>query len=95
MSQTGCTWKKIDGRYRCMATKCPHRLEGGGCKLGKVSLTCDNKECMYNSHEAPIYGCLSMDVHLDADGKCLGFNIRLEEAGDHGGYRGDERKRKG
>jgi len=76
MSEIGCTWKKVDGRYRCMAVKCPHWMEGGGCELGKVTLTCDNDDCIFNSKKAPIYGCLSMDVHLDADGKCLGFKER-------------------
>ena len=63
-----CTWEKKNGRYVCMAKHCPHWLKGGGCKLGKVGLTCDNEECHWNID----HRCQSMDVHLDADGKCLG-----------------------
>jgi len=69
-----CTWEKINGRWICQAKQCTHWLEGGGCKLGKISLTCDNNDCGLNKEFAPgIYGCQGMDVHLDADGKCLGF----------------------
>ena len=70
------TWAKDRGRWVCQAKECQHFLEGGGCKLGKVSVTCDNNECIYNRELAPgIYGCVSMDIHLDADGKCLGVMI--------------------
>lgn len=64
-----CTWEKLDGRYICMAKHCPHWLDGGKCQIGKVTLSCDNEECKWN-----VLGgrCSSMDVHLDADGKCLG-----------------------
>lgn len=62
-----CTWKKEGGRWICQAKKCPHWTEDG-CKLGKVSLTCDNGDCRWNFDGH----CRSMDVHLDADGKCLG-----------------------
>ena len=62
------TWEKRRGRYVCVAKHCPHRQENGGCKLGKVSLSCDNEECPWNKDGH----CLSMDVHLDADGRCLG-----------------------
>lgn len=69
-----CTWKKIDGRWICQAKECLHWLEGGGCVLGKVSVTCDNNDCKWNQELFPgLYGCKSMDVHLDGDGKCLGF----------------------
>ena len=63
----GCTWIKQDGRWVCQAKECIHwSLEG--CKLGKVSLTCDNDDCKWNKKGH----CGCMDVHLDADGKCLG-----------------------
>lgn len=71
-----CTWKKVDGRYICMAKHCPHWQEGGGCELGKVSLSCDNADCKWNlgRYELNVAGrCKCMDVHLDADGKCMGF----------------------
>lgn len=63
-----CTWEKKDGRYVCQAVMCAHWSEHG-CKLGKVSLSCDNDECAWNRD----HRCGCMDVHLDADGKCLGF----------------------
>jgi len=66
MSQ-GCTWKNIDGRWVCQAKHCPH-WSPDGCKLGKVSLTCDDNDCRWNKEGH----CGCMDVHLDADGKCLG-----------------------
>lgn len=51
---------------------CIHYGKGGTCKLGKVSLTCDNNDCKHNKSLAPgVYGCQSMDIHLNADGKCL------------------------
>lgn len=62
----------VNGHWVCQAKKCPHRLKGGGCKLGKVSLSCGHKECRWNVEGR----CKSMDVHLDADGKCLGREIR-------------------
>ena len=69
-----CTWIKIDGRYICKAKKCKHWLEGGGCELGKSSVTCDNIDCKWNKQIAPgVYGCISMDIHLDANGKCYGI----------------------
>ncbi len=68
------TWEKEEGRWVCQADKCPHSCKGGGCKLGKISLTCDNNNCAWNKMVGPgIYACRSMDAHLDADGKCLGF----------------------
>jgi len=72
---SSCTWKKLDGRWICQARECVHHLENGGCSLGKVSLTCDNNTCKWNkvSLQPGIYVCTSMDIHLDADGKCLGF----------------------
>lgn len=67
-----CTWKKVGGRWQCQAKQCTHWGPGGICKIGKVSLTCDNNECAWNAVLAPgVYGCHSMDVHLDADGKCF------------------------
>ncbi len=67
------TWEKLEGRYFCIAEKCEH-WSPQGCLLRKVSLTCDNMECKYNvSPIAGIYQCRCMDVHLDADGKCLGI----------------------
>ncbi len=68
-----CTWKKVDGKWQCQAEQCIHWQEGGICKIGKVSLTCDNNNCKWNKQilDAGIYVCATMDVHLDADGKCL------------------------
>ena len=70
-----CTWEKVDGKYVCQAKMCAHWMKGGFCKLGKVSMTCDNNDCKWNKKidEFDIYVCQGMDVHLDADGKCLGF----------------------
>lgn len=69
-----CTWEKIDGRYVCMAKECVHWLAGGGCKLGKISHTCDNMECKFNRSVNPgIYCCMNMDIHLDANGTCMGI----------------------
>lgn len=68
------TWEKVDGRYVCMAKECCHWRDGGGCHLGKISLTCDNMECKWNKKIQPgTYGCICMDVHLDANGKCYGI----------------------
>jgi len=64
-----CTWKKVNGRYMCQAVMCEHWTEEG-CLLGKVSLSCDNDECIYHLEKGN--HCACMDVHLDADGKCLG-----------------------
>lgn len=64
---------KVDGRWVCQAKRCPHRIAGGGCKLGKVTLACENTGCRWNVEVAPgDRRCMCMDVHLDADGKCLG-----------------------
>ena len=52
-----------------MAKHCPHWSEGN-CLIGKVTLSCDNEECRWwRDHR-----CACMDVHLDADGKCLGVS---------------------
>ena len=65
------TWKKHDGHYFCEAKECK-QWGPNGCKLRKVSLTCDNGECKFNVSPMPgVYQCGCMDVHLDADGKCL------------------------
>ena len=69
-----CTWEKVDGRYVCMAKKCPHWRETG-CELGKVTLTCENEECKWNVD----MHCKTMDVYLDADGKCLGMRKKGEK----------------
>ena len=71
---------QIDGRWVCQAEHCPHRIIGKGCygcKLGKVSLSCDKTDCRWNV-EVPGSDnrCLCMDVHLDADGRCLGYEKR-------------------
>lgn len=63
---------EVDGRFVCQAKHCPHRVEGGGCKLGKVSLACDKTYCRWNKEGH----CQCMDVHLDADGRCLGYEGR-------------------
>jgi hypothetical protein len=43
--------------------------------MGKASVTCDNNDCKWNKKidDYGIYVCQSMDVHLDADGRCLGI----------------------
>lgn len=75
---TDCSWEKIEGRWVCQAKQCLHWLKGGGCALGKISLTCDNSDCKWNKELVPgVYGCPSMDIHLDADGKCLGFETEV------------------
>ena len=72
-----CTWKKIDGHYQCQAKECKHWLNNGVCQLGKVSLSCDNNECKHNIEVSPgIYRCAIMDVHLNADGKCISYESR-------------------
>lgn len=72
MKRSG-TFKKCNGRYFCEAKKCK-QWTLDGCLLRKVSLTCDNMECKFNVSPIPgVYQCGCMDVHLDADGKCLGF----------------------
>lgn len=69
------TWKKFEGRYFCEAKECK-QWRPMGCRLRKVSLTCDNNECKFNVSVIPgTYQCGCMDVHLDADGKCIGFKI--------------------
>lgn len=45
----------------------------------KVSLSCDNEECKWNikiADRSPSHACSCMDVHLDADGKCLGEQLK-------------------
>jgi len=80
-----CTWVKQDGRWCCQATMCVHYGKGGTCKLGKVSLTCDNNDCKHNKSLAPgVYGCQSMDIHLNADGKCLGVESKCLPTGTPG-----------
>jgi hypothetical protein len=74
MNNMTCEAKKVDGRWVCYAEKCPHRIEGGGCQLNKATVTCDNNDCRWNMELAPgVYGCRTMDIHLDADGKCLSY----------------------
>jgi len=74
------TWEQLGGRWICQAEKCTHHLNGGGCALGKISLTCDDNSCKWNKTLAPgIYGCMSMDVHLNALGRCLGFEKKDPE----------------
>jgi len=67
-----CDYVKQDGRWICQATQCNHWTKEG-CELGKVSLTCDDDDCQWNEGGH----CKSMDVHLDADGKCLGRKARV------------------
>ena len=69
------------GRYFCENKHCGWWSEEG-CKLRKVGLTCDNGECKFNVSPIPgIYQCGCMDVHLDADGKCLGFKKNTQDTG--------------
>jgi len=83
MSKT--TWKKCNGRYLCIAKECK-QWTPDGCKLRKVGLTCDNNDCYFNVSPVPgIYQCGCMDVHLDADGKCLGIrnkNLKVNNDAD-------------
>lgn len=66
---------EVDGRWICQAKRCPHRIEGGGCKLGKCSLSCENTRCRWNTEVSAVdHRCVCMDVHLDADGRCLAKN---------------------
>lgn len=68
---------QVDGRWVCQAKKCPHRVEGGGCKLGKVTLSCLNTRCRWNTEVAPDdQRCVCMDIRLDKNGKCLGIRLR-------------------
>jgi hypothetical protein len=68
--------KKAFGRYFCENIHCK-KWTPKGCLLRKVGLTCDNNSCYFNvSPMAGIYQCGCMDVHLDADGKCLGVKER-------------------
>jgi len=68
--------KKIEGRYFCENTHCK-KWSPNGCLLRKVGLTCDNGECRFNvSPIRGVYQCGCMDVHLDADGKCMGFKCK-------------------
>ena len=64
-----CTWSKIDGRWICQAKECTHWTVSG-CELGKVSLYCDSSDCKWHVEPGR---CKCMDVHLDGDGKCLGY----------------------
>ena len=59
---------EVNGRYVCQAKRCPHRVKGGGCQLGKVSLVCSNISCTWNKAG----NCVSMDVILDVHGRCQG-----------------------
>ena len=66
-----CFVKKVDGQYICQNDFCSHWSKKG-CLLGKISLSCDNIECKWNTEVTPgIYRCSAMHVHLDANGKCL------------------------
>jgi hypothetical protein len=63
--------RKEFGKYFCENTKC-EKWTKDGCLLRKVGLTCDNMECKFNVSPIPgVYQCGCMDVHLDADGKCM------------------------
>ena len=68
--------RKEDGKYFCENNHCS-KWTIDGCLLRKVGLTCDNSECKYNVSPIPgVYQCGCMDVHLDADGKCMGYKIK-------------------
>lgn len=68
---------QLDGHWVCQAKRCPHRIASGGCKLGKVSLSCKNTDCWWNIEVAiGDYRCRCMDIHLDTDGKCLGVKSK-------------------
>lgn len=73
-------YRKELGRYFCENEQCS-KWTAKGCLLKKVGLTCDNGECQFNVSPIPgVYQCGCMDVHLDADGKCLSC-IKKEGAG--------------
>lgn len=78
------TWVSKEGRWNCEAKECIHFLKGGGCKLGKVSLTCDNNNCKWNKKvdNYGIYVCSCMDIHLDANGQCLGVVLSAAQGGE-------------
>jgi hypothetical protein len=67
------SFRKEFGKYFCENEQCA-KWTPDGCLLRKVGLTCDNGECKFNVSPIPgVYQCGAMDVHLDADGKCVGF----------------------
>jgi hypothetical protein len=69
-------FRKEDGRYFCENTHCLKWTQGG-CLLRKVGLSCDNGECKYNVSPIPgVYQCGCMDVHLDSNGRCLGYEAK-------------------
>lgn len=65
---SACTWEEREGKWICLAKECIHWAKNG-CKLGKVSLSCDNTDCKW--HSKTLSCCVCMDVHLDANGKCM------------------------
>ena len=71
MGKSKITWKKCNGHYFCEAKECK-QWTPNGCLLRKVGLTCDNRECNLNVSPIPgVYQCGCMDIHLDADGRCI------------------------
>jgi len=69
---------KVDGQWVCQAKHCPHRVEGGGCKLGKVGLRCDNTQCSWNITIKPgVHRCRCMEVYLDENGKCTRQSFKV------------------
>lgn len=68
----GCatSWRKEGGRFFCESKGC-HHWSKKGCTIRKVTLTCDDTDCCFNSERGGLYGCSCMDVHLDGNGNCL------------------------
>jgi hypothetical protein len=69
-------YRKENGKYFCENKHCS-KWTPNGCLLRKVGLTCDNCECKFNVSPLPgIYQCGCMDVHLDNEGKCMGYESK-------------------
>ncbi len=48
--------------------------------IGKISLSCDNTDCKWNSEIIPgVYRCKLMDVHQAADGQGLGIGGKKKD----------------
>ena len=65
-----CTWTEVDGRFVCQAVECTHWTPGG-CELGKVSLSCSNRDCRW--HAGSTNHCRCMHVTLGKDNECTNF----------------------
>jgi hypothetical protein len=80
MNKEKKTYERVGSIWECQANGCPHHGHCGGCSLGKVSLTCDDNLCENNVEiREGVYGCKSMDIHLDANGNCLLKKEKISE----------------